>query len=97
MKEVPQILIVEDSPTQAMLLKALLREHSYGVRVAVNGSEGLTAARKDRPDLILFDVQMPVMDGYEMCEAIKGDDALKRSSGGTAYGAIQRNGRYSCP
>ncbi len=77
MKEVPQILIVEDSPTQAMLLKALLRRHNYGVRVAVNGSEGLAAARKDRPDLILSDVQMPVMDGYEMCEAIKGDDTLR--------------------
>jgi len=77
MKEAPQILIVEDSPTQAMSLKALLREHGYGVRVAANGNEGLAAARNERPGLILSDVQMPVMDGFEMCKAIKGDDTLR--------------------
>ena len=70
------ILIVEDSLTQAVELRELLQEHGYRVTIANNGQEGLAAARKRRPDLIISDIIMPVMDGYEMCQAIKHDEAL---------------------
>ena len=71
-----RILIVEDSPTQAAELQDVLQEHGYLVTVANNGQEGLAAARKRKPDLIISDIIMPVMDGYEMCQAIKHDEAL---------------------
>ena len=72
-----RILIVEDGLTQAAQLKDLLQEYSYWVTVATNGEEGLAAARERKPDLIISNVVMPGMDGYEMCRAIKHDEALK--------------------
>jgi len=71
------ILVVEDSQTQAELLKNLLKEHGYQVTVATDGQEGLDAARLHRPDLIITDVVMPVMDGFQMCYEIKHDGVLK--------------------
>jgi PAS domain S-box-containing protein len=72
-----RILIVEDSLTQATELKDLLQEHGYWVTVATNGEEGLAAARERKPDLIISDIIMPGMDGYEMCQAIKHDGVLR--------------------
>ena len=71
------VLIVEDSLTQAAQLKKLLQKHGYWITVASNGKEGLAAARERKPDLIISDIIMPVMDGYEMCQAIKHDGMLK--------------------
>lgn len=71
------ILIVEDSPTQAEQLKYLLEDHGYTVTITANGKEGLDAARKNRPTLILSDILMPVMDGYQLADAIKHDKELK--------------------
>jgi response regulator RpfG family c-di-GMP phosphodiesterase len=71
------ILIAEDSPTQAMQLRYLLEEHNYPIVVAANGQEALAAAREHRPDLIISDIIMPIMNGYEMCHAIKQDEALQ--------------------
>jgi len=71
------VLVVEDSRFQAKLLQKLLEERGYGVRVARNGQEGLDAVREDRPSVILSDIVMPVMDGFEMCRAVKGHDDLK--------------------
>jgi two-component system sensor histidine kinase/response regulator len=70
------ILIVEDSPTQAEQLRHLLEEHDYEVAVAADGKEGLAAARTHKPALIIADILMPVMDGYELCHALKEDEAL---------------------
>ena len=72
-----RILIIEDSLTQAAQLKDLLQKYGYWVTVATNGEEGLAAARERKPDLIISDIVMPVMDGYEMCQAIKRDGVLK--------------------
>lgn len=77
MNEDIQILIVEDSPTQARRLELLLREQGYRVIVAANGEEGLSLAQKERPRLVISDIMMPVKDGYEMCRAIKNDPAFK--------------------
>jgi diguanylate cyclase (GGDEF)-like protein len=72
------ILVVEDSRFQARLLRTLLEKHRYGVRVARNGQEGLDALKNERPSLILSDIVMPVMDGFEMCRIIKSQDELKQ-------------------
>ena len=72
-----RILIVEDSLIQSAQLKDLLQEHGYWVTVATNGQEGLAAVRERKPDLIISDVIMPGMDGYEMCQAIKHNGELR--------------------
>ena len=71
-----RILVVEDSPTQSMYLKFLLEQAGYGVHVAQNGRQGLEAASKEHPHLIISDVMMPEMSGYEMCCCIKDDPDL---------------------
>ena len=70
------ILIVEDSLTQAQRLKHLLEKHGYLVTHAANGRLALDAARKSKPTLIISDIIMPEMDGYELCQAVKADAAL---------------------
>ena len=70
------ILIVEDSPTQAAQLKFLLESHGYVVMVAVNGREALKLIALHPPTLVITDVVMPDMDGYELCAAIKSDPQL---------------------
>ena len=70
-----EILIVEDSPPQAFILKKLLLNHGYSPRVAVHGAEALEMVRAHAPDLVLSDINMPVMNGYEMCHALKRDPA----------------------
>ncbi|WP_367339948.1 diguanylate cyclase [Aminivibrio sp.] len=77
MKRTANILIVEDSLTQAKRLERLLAENGYTVHVARNGIEGLAAAAKTKPSVIITDVMMPEMDGFEMCRCIKNDGALK--------------------
>lgn len=72
-----RILVVEDSALQAKRLKRLLVENGYQADVAVHGQQGLEFARRQRPSLILSDIIMPVMDGYEMCRTIKKDPQLK--------------------
>ena len=72
-----RILIVEDSLVQAARLKNLLQERGYWVTVATNGQEALAAAREREPDLVISDIIMPGMDGYEMCQAIKHDGVLR--------------------
>jgi len=61
-----KILIVEDELAYLKLLKSQLTERGYEVSEAVNGRKGLEAAKKEKPDLILLDIRMPVMDGMTM-------------------------------
>jgi PAS domain S-box-containing protein len=72
------ILVVEDSPTQAEQLKFLLENAGYRVTVAGNGKEALTFLETAVPNLILSDIVMPEMDGYELCRTIKGDERYKK-------------------
>ncbi|MBI1815857.1 MAG: response regulator [Deltaproteobacteria bacterium] len=72
----PQVLVVEDSTTQATLLRFGLEEGGYTISVARNGAEGLSLARAQPPALIISDVVMPEMDGYALCRAVKSDPAL---------------------
>lgn len=72
-----EILVVEDSPTQAELIKHLLKKQNYEVTVCANGSEALEFMHKQKPSLVISDILMPVMDGHELCNVIKNDAALK--------------------
>ncbi len=74
--EKPFILVVEDSPTQAETLRYLL-ERRYAVDVARNGREGLEKIREKAPDIVISDIIMPEIDGYELCRRVKEDDRLK--------------------
>ena len=72
-----EILVVEDSFTQALLIQTVLEEADYRVGLAKNGLEALNYLRSRKPDLVVSDIIMPEMDGYEMCRIIKEDDTLK--------------------
>jgi diguanylate cyclase (GGDEF)-like protein len=78
MRAVKSILVVEDSRFQAKLIQMLLQENGYAVRVARNGQEGLDAVKQERPSIIVSDIVMPVMDGFEMCRSIKSQNELKQ-------------------
>jgi len=71
------ILIAEDSPTQAELLKHTLERHGYEVTAATDGRQALNLARTVRPTLVISDVLMPELDGYQLCTHIKSDEQLK--------------------
>ena len=70
------ILIVDDNPQDLSLLRTLLERHGYGVTAAANGAEALEKARNQRPDMILSDILMPVMDGFALCREWMRDDGL---------------------
>lgn len=72
-----EILIAEDSRTQAEQLGFLLEQHGYLVTIAADGKLALEAAQAHRPALVISDIVMPEMDGYELCKAIKSDEKLK--------------------
>lgn len=65
------ILLVEDSRTQAEYLRHILENEGYRVTLADNGSDALAQIAKDRPSIILSDIVMPEMDGYELCSRVK--------------------------
>jgi len=69
------ILVVEDQEDNRRILRDLLTSADYQLIEAENGVEALAAAAKDRPDLILMDIQLPVMDGYEATRRFKADPA----------------------
>ncbi|MFZ3049013.1 MAG: response regulator [Desulfatirhabdiaceae bacterium] len=72
-KEIDKILIVEDSPTQAEQLKYLLEQQHYRVMAAANGDQAIALLDEHRPVLIITDIIMPKMNGFELCEKIKSD------------------------
>jgi len=73
----PCVLIVEDSATQALSLQILLEREGYRTVTTRDGREGLRAAAEIRPDVVVSDVKMPVMNGFEMCAALKRDQATR--------------------
>lgn len=75
MNSKPVILVVDDTPDNLTLLSGLLKEH-YKVKVATSGTKALQIAKASPPDLLLLDVMMPVMDGYETCRHFKEEEAL---------------------
>jgi signal transduction histidine kinase len=71
-----EILIAEDSRTQALRLQRILEQHGYHVTHAANGRLALEAAQLKKPTLVISDVVMPEMDGYELCRRVKTDAGL---------------------
>jgi CheY-like chemotaxis protein len=71
------LLIADDSPTQLLILRNLLEKNGYNVEGAVDGESALSSARNNIPDLIISDIFMPKMTGYELCQALKQDPNLR--------------------
>jgi two-component system sensor histidine kinase/response regulator len=71
------VLIVDDTPANLQLLGGLLRDAGYKARPAPSGKVALQAATAELPDLVLLDINMPEMDGYEVCAKFKADEKLK--------------------
>ena len=71
-----RILVVDDEDNLRTMLRAALRHHGFEVSEAKNGREALTAIERDRPDLVVLDVMMPELDGFEVCRRLRtsGDD-----------------------
>lgn len=68
------ILLVEDSPTQAQRTQMILSREGYEVSLAENGREGLDKVMDCHPDMVITDIEMPVMDGYRLCKFLKTDN-----------------------
>lgn len=73
-----RILIVEDTEDNRQIMRDLLSSAGYELIEAQTGEDGVAMAKSHRPDLILMDIQLPVIDGYEATRRIKKDPALSR-------------------
>lgn len=73
-----RVLVVEDNELNLKLFCDLLRAHEFAAEPVRDGRDALTRARDFDPELIIMDIQMPHVSGFELIEALKGDDSLKR-------------------
>jgi phosphoserine phosphatase RsbU/P len=71
------ILVVDDAAANLQVLTGMLKDRGYKTRPVPSGKLAILAARKDPPDLILLDINMPEMNGYEVCQCLKGDETLR--------------------
>ena len=76
MEQEATVLVVDDHPDGRKILQSLLSHHGYRVIVAANGFEALSLAAAHSPDIILLDIMMPDIDGYEVCRRLRDDPAL---------------------
>jgi two-component system, cell cycle response regulator DivK len=74
-----KILVIEDNEQNLYLVNFILEKNGYEVLQARSGDEGVSLAEKHEPDLILLDIQLPVMDGYSVAQAIRRKQALKKT------------------
>ncbi|MCR4287622.1 MAG: response regulator, partial [Deltaproteobacteria bacterium] len=75
--EAIDVLIAEDSEIQGLSLKRFLEEKGYQVRWGRNGAEALRLAKEKKPDIVLSDIVMPVMDGFSLTKGLKAEESLK--------------------
>jgi len=73
----PKILVVDDEPRNIRLMEAVLTSHGYAVTSASSGPEALERVKGDLPDLVLLDIQMPEMNGYDVCRRLRDDPATR--------------------
>lgn len=73
MAEQRRLLIIDDESDYRELLEGILREAGYGIVVARNGAQAMERLRRDRPDLVLLDLNLPDTDGYSVCRNIRSD------------------------
>lgn len=69
-----KVLLIEDDPDIREIVCVILKSQNYDITQAVNGKEGLAQLKKAKPDLIILDLLMPGMDGFNFCKALKGPD-----------------------
>jgi len=74
----PKILLVEDNEMNRDMLSRRLERRGFNVSIALDGAEGLQRARAETPDLILMDMSLPVVDGWEATRQLKADEATRR-------------------
>jgi CheY-like chemotaxis protein len=72
-----RVLLVEDNEDNRIVYSTILRHFGYHVSEALNGEEGIAKARAERPDLILMDISIPIIDGWEATQVLKHDPATK--------------------
>jgi two-component system, OmpR family, alkaline phosphatase synthesis response regulator PhoP len=72
-----RILVVDDEPRVLAMISKRLETHGYQVSTAVDGIEGLRKARAERPDLVILDLLLPDVSGFEVCTLLKGDADLR--------------------
>lgn len=72
-----RILIIEDNPANLELARYLLEAGGYTILIATDGAEGVRLAQREHPDLVVSDLQMPLMDGYEVLRQLKSDADLQ--------------------
>jgi len=80
MAEKVRILCIEDEPEMIDLIRLILERKDFEVIGAVGGQEGLDAVRREKPDLVLLDLMMPDVDGWEVYRQMKADEELKKIS-----------------
>lgn len=71
------ILIVDDTPNNLRVLSSILQEQGYEIRKAINGKMAIRSVQTDPPDLVLLDIKMPDMDGYQVCSQLKSMEASR--------------------
>lgn len=79
MEELKKVLVVDDDPYILMSLEFLMKKSGYEVMIARNGTEALELVEKQIPDIVLLDIMMPDVDGYQICKHIKKSDTLKHT------------------
>jgi two-component system alkaline phosphatase synthesis response regulator PhoP len=78
MKHKPKILVVDDDVDLVAVMKGTLESKLYDVIVAYNGQEGLEKAKREKPDLIILDIMMPVMDGFNFADAFNKEPSISK-------------------
>ncbi|MDM8563038.1 response regulator, partial [Candidatus Marithioploca araucensis] len=71
------IIIVDDTPANLQFLNSALTKQGYRVYSTINGKMAIKIAKREQPDLILLDIKMPDMDGYEVCTYLKADEETR--------------------
>lgn len=72
-----KILIIDDDPTIQKLISEVLKREGFDVRVATDGIDGMVTIKKDKPDLLVLDVMMPELNGYDVCHSLKFNPKFK--------------------
>jgi len=76
-KEKLKVLVVDDEPSILMPLEFLMRKNGYQVFIARNGTEALESVQKELPQVVVLDIMMPDVDGYEVCRQIRSNTAME--------------------
>ena len=74
-----KVLIADDEPNIVVTLSFMMKREGYDVQVARDGPEALEMIRRERPDLVLLDAMMPGMTGFDVCEAVRADAAVRET------------------